>query len=90
MMDDTFMLDTYYTVYVWIGPESNEYEKKHSFEIVRLTVAIQASSCLISFKALEYVKEASEHDGRDSDTPVVVTYAGTPSHELCIKFKKHL
>jgi len=31
MMDDIFMLDTFNTVYIWIGPESNEEEKKNSF-----------------------------------------------------------
>jgi hypothetical protein len=59
MMDDIFMLDTFSTVYIWIGPDSNEIEKKKSFEM-----------------ALEYVKESSEHDGRDPDTPVSVTYSG--------------
>jgi len=60
MMDDIFMLDTFNTVYIWIGPDSNETEKKKSFEM-----------------AVEYVKEASAHDGRDPDsTPISVTYAG--------------
>ena len=34
MMDDIFMLDTFNTVYIWIGPESNEEEKKNAFEMV--------------------------------------------------------
>jgi len=59
MMDDIFILDTYSTVYVWLGPESNEVEKKTSMET-----------------ALEYTKVASEHDGRDPETPIIVTYSG--------------
>jgi len=59
MMDDIFMLDAFSTVFIWIGPDSNEIEKKNSFEM-----------------AVEYVREASEHDGRDPDTPISVTYAG--------------
>jgi len=31
-LDDIFLLDTFHTVYVWVGPESNEEEKQLSFE----------------------------------------------------------
>jgi hypothetical protein len=31
-LDDIFLLDTYNTVYVWVGPESNDEEKQLSFE----------------------------------------------------------
>eukprot|EP01127_Copromyxa_protea_P007652 TRINITY_DN1754_c0_g1_i4.p1 TRINITY_DN1754_c0_g1~~TRINITY_DN1754_c0_g1_i4.p1 ORF type:complete len:1145 (-),score=304.34 TRINITY_DN1754_c0_g1_i4:301-3735(-) len=33
MMDDIFLLDTYSTVFCWIGPEANEEERKASFEL---------------------------------------------------------
>lgn len=33
MMDDVYLLDTYSTVFVWVGPEANEAEKKFSFEM---------------------------------------------------------
>lgn len=68
MMDDIFILDTFSTVYIWIGPDSNETEKKTSMET-----------------ALEYVSAAAEHDGRDPETPIVVTYHGfgtSPHHHV--------
>jgi hypothetical protein len=33
MMDDIYILDTHKTVFVWVGPESNEEEKQYSFEM---------------------------------------------------------
>lgn len=59
LLDDIFFLDCYSTVYVWIGPESNEEEKKLSMQT-----------------AVDYVNSAAEFDGRDKDTPILVTYAG--------------
>lgn len=32
-MDDIYILDTFKTVFVWVGPESNEEEKQCSFEM---------------------------------------------------------
>eukprot|EP01127_Copromyxa_protea_P020841 TRINITY_DN7015_c0_g2_i3.p1 TRINITY_DN7015_c0_g2~~TRINITY_DN7015_c0_g2_i3.p1 ORF type:complete len:524 (-),score=118.82 TRINITY_DN7015_c0_g2_i3:32-1603(-) len=33
MMDDIYLLDTYNTVFVWVGPESNQDEKEGSFQM---------------------------------------------------------
>eukprot|EP00735_Rhodelphis_limneticus_P008799 TRINITY_DN2282_c0_g2::TRINITY_DN2282_c0_g2_i1::g.6851::m.6851 TRINITY_DN2282_c0_g2::TRINITY_DN2282_c0_g2_i1::g.6851 ORF type:complete len:838 (-),score=368.98,sp/O75366/AVIL_HUMAN/40.36/0.0,Gelsolin/PF00626.17/1.1e-17,Gelsolin/PF00626.17/3.6e-16,Gelsolin/PF00626.17/2.5e-10,Gelsolin/PF00626.17/4.5e-18,Gelsolin/PF00626.17/2.1e-09,Gelsolin/PF00626.17/3.1e-09,VHP/PF02209.14/7.7e+03,VHP/PF02209.14/8.2e-14,Viral_helicase1/PF01443.13/0.15 TRINITY_DN2282_c0_g2_i1:57-2528(-) len=59
--DDVMLLDTYNEVFVWVGSQANETEKKEAVDVARKYVAQMSSA---------------GGDGRDADTPILRIQAG--------------